>query len=62
MDLPLCLPCYSCSSKRAKTVEVKYRVPSRGTVAHVVIDSTGLKVYGEGEWETRKHDKEKHRT
>ncbi|CAM3276234.1 Transposase IS4-like domain-containing protein [Shewanella violacea] len=31
-------------------------------MAHVVIDSTGLKVYGEGEWKTRKHGKEKRRT
>ncbi len=62
MDVPLCSPSYSCISKRAKIVEVKYRAPSRGTVAHVVIDSTGLKVYGEGEWKTRKHGKEKRRT
>lgn len=27
-------------------------------MAHVVIDSTGLKVYGEGEWKTLKHGKE----
>ena len=27
-----------------------------------MIDSTGLKVYGEGEWKTRKDGKEKHRT
>ena len=31
-------------------------------MVHVVIDSTGLKVYGEGEWKTRKHGKEKRRT
>ena len=41
-----------------KTVEVNYRAVSRDTVAHVVIDSTGPKVYGEGEWKTRKHGKE----
>jgi hypothetical protein len=28
----------------------------------LVVDATGLKVYGEGEWETRKHGKEKRRT
>uniref|UniRef100_UPI00399991D5 transposase n=1 Tax=Shewanella indica TaxID=768528 RepID=UPI00399991D5 len=52
---------YSCISKRAKTVNVKYRNPSRGAVAHVVVDATGLKVYGEGEWKMRKHGKEKRR-
>jgi hypothetical protein len=29
---------------------------------HVVIDSTGLKVYGEGEWKRRKHGASKRRT
>ncbi|MBK2480680.1 hypothetical protein FKL50_27500, partial [Klebsiella pneumoniae] len=24
--------------------------PTRGEIAHLVIDSTGLKVFGEGEW------------
>lgn len=62
MDVPLTSPSYSCISKRAKTVDIKYRAKSRGPVAHVVIDSTGLKVYGEGEWKTRKHGKEKRRT
>ncbi|OOE96251.1 transposase, partial [Salinivibrio sp. IB643] len=35
MDVPLKSPSYSCISKRAKTVEVNYRLPSRGPVAHV---------------------------
>ncbi|MGG7095918.1 transposase, partial [Shewanella indica] len=57
MKIPLIAPDYSCISKRA----VKYRNPSRGAVAHVVVDATGLKVYGEGEWKMRKHGKEKRR-
>ena len=61
MDVPLKSPSYSCISKRAKTVEVQYRLPSRGPIAHVVIDATGLKVFGEGEWKMRKHGKEKRR-
>ncbi len=36
-------------------------MPTRGAVEHVVIDATGLKVYGEGEWKTRKQDKNKWR-
>ncbi|PCS22338.1 Mobile element protein [Candidatus Enterovibrio escicola] len=43
---------------RSKTVEVKYRLPRRGAVIHVVIDTIGLKVYGEDKWKTRKHGKE----
>lgn len=56
MKVPLQSPDYSCISKRAKTVEIKYRIPSHGPVAHLVIDATGLKVYGEGEWKIRKLD------
>ncbi len=62
MNVPLSSPDYSCISKRAKTVEVSYRNRCRGPVAHLVVDTTGLKVYGEGEWKTRKHGKEKRRT
>ena len=29
---------------------------------HLVIDSTGLKLYGEGEWKVRKHGADKRRT
>ncbi|GGB21819.1 hypothetical protein GCM10007414_39010 [Agarivorans gilvus] len=54
-------PDYSCISKRAKTVEVNYRLPSQGPAAHLVIDATGLKVFSEGEWKVRKHGAEKRR-
>ena len=37
-------------SKRAKSVSVSFKTPTRGEIAHLVIDSTGLKVFGEGEW------------
>ena len=49
-------------SVRAKTVNVKYRNPSRGPITHVVVDATGLKVFGEGEWKTHKHGSEIRRT
>ncbi len=32
-----------------------------GVKSHTVIDSTGLKVFGEGEWKVRKHGKERRR-
>ncbi len=54
LNVPLKLPDYSRISKCAKTVLVRYQL-----VAHQVIDSTRLKVFGEGEWKTRKHGKEK---
>jgi hypothetical protein len=31
-------------------------------ITDIAIDSTGLKVYGEGEWKVRKHGAGKHRT
>lgn len=61
IDVPLQSPDYSCISKRAKQVNIQYRLPSQGPVAHLVIDATELKVYGEGEWKVRKHGKEKRR-
>ena len=61
MDLDIKSPDYSCISKRAKTVEVSYRLPANGPVKHLAIDSTGLKVFGEGEWKVKKHGPEKRR-
>ncbi len=34
---------------------------NQGAVAHVVIDATGIKIYDEGKWKTRKQGKEKRR-
>ncbi len=42
-------------SKRAKSVNVSFKTFTRGEIAHLVIDSTGLKVFGEGEWKVKKH-------
>lgn len=53
MELPLCCPNYSLVSRRAKSVNIK--TPNRGEISHLVIDSTGLKVFGEGEWKVRQH-------
>ncbi len=40
---------------------VAYRQPPKGGITDLVIDSTGLKVFGEGEWKVRKHGAEKRR-
>jgi hypothetical protein len=55
------LPDYSCVSRRAKSVNVSFKTPTRGEIAHLVIDSTGLKVFGEGEWKVKKHGQERRR-
>ncbi|ATF10417.1 Mobile element protein [Candidatus Enterovibrio altilux] len=40
---------YSCISKRIKTVNVKFKAKTKGSIQHLAIDSTGLNVYSEGE-------------
>ena len=61
MGVPLRCPDYTCVSRRAKSVSVSFKTVTRGEIAHLVIDSTGLKVFGEGEWKVRKYDKERRR-
>jgi Transposase DDE domain len=51
---------YSTLSRRARTLELSFAVPKK--IRHLVIDSTGLKVYGEGEWKVRTHGADKRRT
>lgn len=58
-DLPA--PHYSTLSRRAATLEVTLPRLSNGPL-HLAIDSTGVKVYGEGEWKMRIHGKERRRT
>lgn len=55
MGLSLRCPDYSLVSRRAKTVNINIRTLIRGEISHLVIDSTGLKVFGEGEWKVRQH-------
>jgi hypothetical protein len=55
-------PDYTALAKRAKHLEVAIPVLRRDEPVHAVVDSTGLKVYGEGEWKVRKHGMGKRRT
>jgi hypothetical protein len=54
------VPDYTTLSKRGKKLEIDldYR-PSKGA-RHVLIDSTGVQVIGEGEWKVLNHGKAKH--
>lgn len=63
MRITLKIPCYTQVSRRAKSLHKKIPKisPSKG-VKHLVFDSTGLKVFGEGEWKVRVHGKGKRRT
>jgi hypothetical protein len=50
------------SAKPAKADDEAAEAPEAPEARHIVIDSTGLKVYGEGEWKQRQHGKSKRRT
>jgi hypothetical protein len=58
-DLPA--PHYSTLSRRAGRLEVALPRRSAGPL-HLAVDSTGVKVYGEGEWKVRVHGADKRRT
>ena len=60
VDLPV--PEHSTVSRRKGQLSITLPViPKTGRV-HLVVDSTGIKVYGEGEWKTRQHGVSKRRT
>ena len=62
MGLNLPVPGYSTVCKRAKHLIVNLPKTASAGPIHVVIDSTGLKIFGEGEWKVRKHGYSKRRT
>jgi hypothetical protein len=62
MGVALSIPDHPLMSRRAKTLPVLIPRRSRSGPIHVVVDSTGLKVYGEGEWKVRQHGAGKRRT
>ncbi len=49
LGLDLDVPDYTTLSKRAKTLSVKLPTTKSDEPMHVVLDSSGLKIYGEGE-------------
>jgi len=58
-DLPV--PDYTTLSKRAKDLSIDLAQWGSDEPMHLVIDSSGLKVYGEGEWKVKIHGKSKRR-
>ena len=62
MQVEVSIPDYTSLAKRAAKMEVSLGVSGRTGAIDVVVDSTGLKVFGEGEWKTRKHGVSKRRT
>jgi len=60
LDFPV--PDHSHLSRRAKHLQVVIPRRERSEPIHLVVDSTGLKIYGEGEWKVRQHGAGKRRT
>lgn len=62
MRIELPVPDHSTVSRRLGTLSVSMPLKPKAGARHIVVDSTGIKVYGEGEWKTRQHGVSKRRT
>jgi Transposase DDE domain len=62
MYITLAVPDYSTLSRQMKTLEIDIPLPPTDKAHHVVTDSTGVKVYGEGERKTQQQGVSKRRT
>ena len=49
------VPDFSTLSRRQKHLQVTLTYQRRGEALHLLIDSTGIKMLGEGEWKRKKH-------
>ncbi|MBB3213704.1 hypothetical protein FHW67_003005 [Herbaspirillum sp. Sphag1AN] len=55
------VPNYTTLSRRAQKLDVVLAIPASREPLHLVVDSTRLKVFAEGEWKVRKHGYSKRR-
>jgi len=62
LKVDLKVPDHSTLSRRMAGIEVGLPIKAVAKARHLVIDSTGLKLYGEGEWKVRTHGASKRRT
>ncbi len=62
LALPIHIPDYTRLSRRGRTLKLNIKRPSKENQpfaedTHIIIDSTGLKMFGESEWQWAKHKK-----
>ncbi len=62
LDVDITAPDYSTLSKRSVSLELIELADTIEPGSHILIDSTGLKVYGRDEWHQAKHGGNGHRT
>jgi IS5 family transposase len=62
LGVELSMPCYTTLCRRRRSLEVELPRLRKSEPLHLVVDSTGVKVYGEGEWKVRQHGWTRRRT
>jgi hypothetical protein len=62
LDLDITIPNFTSLAKRAAKLDIVLNIANKRGPLDIVVDSTGLKVFGEGEWKMRTHGKSKRRT
>lgn len=62
MNVEISIPDFTSLAKRAAKLNIALKIGSSKGPIDIVVDSTGLKVFGEGEWKMRKYGKSKRRT
>ena len=62
LNADVAIPDFTSLAKRAAKLGIDIDVTKYHGKIDVVVDSTGLKVFGEGEWKVKKHGWAKHRT
>lgn len=62
MNIDIKIPNYSTLSRRAIALNIDMRLANSRGSKTILVDSTGLKVYGQGEWHARKHGIKQRRT
>jgi len=62
LGVKVSVPDYTTLCKRSADLPVTLSPSQVQGAKHIVVDSTGLKIYGEGEWKVRQHGYSKRRT
>jgi IS5 family transposase len=62
LGVELSVPCYTTLCRRRRALEIALPRLRKSEPLHLVVDSTGIKVYGEGEWKVRQHGWSRRRT
>jgi hypothetical protein len=61
MNLSLKIPHFTTVALRARMLGKHFKRLSKASPTDLVLDSSGFKIYGEGEWKIRQHGKQKRR-